>query len=138
MKKTASIVILSLLVISMKAQSVPAQDGKWKPLILNSSGSNTLNGVEANYALGNDVVIIQLVNHTTDPVKVVWKDIVITKNGQSYSENTEELSTIAPKVRAADDVPNTIQVQIKLSDFNTTAGDFKTLTVSDFNVISNN
>lgn len=146
MKKITSLVILSMLTLGIKAQNIQTNatqgaDGNWQPVVL-TGGSNNANGVEASYRLstsnGNNVVIIKLVNHNTYAVKARWNDIIITKNGQHLSGNNQDSATIAPKVRVSDDIPNTAQVEVKLSDFHIQAPDFKGFTVSGFDAIATN
>jgi hypothetical protein len=141
MKKIASIFILSLLTFGIQAQTNATQGagGNWQPVTVTTGGANTLNGVEVNYLLGDNVVIIKLVNHTTSAVKATWNDGILTKNGQSLTgNNTPESVTIAPKIRVSDDDGNTVQVTIRLSDFHTKAADFKNFIVSNFDVIATN
>lgn len=139
MKKIASIFLLSVLSLGIKAQSTPTQgaDGNWQPVAIAAGGANTSDGVEVNYLLGTDVVIVKLVNHSTNPVKVTWKDMIFTKDGQSLSVNDESV-TIAPKIRVSDDDGNTVRVTLKLSDFHTNAANFKNFSVADFNVTATN
>jgi hypothetical protein len=135
MKKQLSILLLSFTLFGslLKAQSAE----QWQPVIVTSGGTNTVNGVEVNYLFGNEAVIVKLVNHSTSAVKVSWKDLVVTKSGKSLSgANKDESVTIAPKIRVSDDDGNTVQVTLKLSDFKTTADDFKSYAVSGFDVIS--
>jgi len=120
-----------------KAQS----NENWQPVALTAGGATNANGIEATYELassgGHDVVIVKLVNHNTYAVKATWKDLIITKNGQNLSgNNTQESVTIAPKIRASDDLGNTVQVTVKLSDFQTNATNFKSFDVSNFDVLS--
>ena len=120
-----------------KAQS----NENWQPVALTAGGANNENGIVVTYQLassnGNDVVIVKLVNHNAYAVKATWKDLIVTKSDQNLSgNNTPESVTIAPKIRASDDLGNTVQVTVKLIDFHTSATNFKSFDVSNFDVIN--
>ncbi len=126
----------SLLIISLFSQ---AQTNTWQPAQVNVvDGTNSYGSIEVWYSLsgcsGTPTVLLKLVNDNSYPVKVWWKNAVITNDKKSHAGPGEKITLVLkPKSETIGSCNGSIaELQLKLSDFGTDPKNFLRFYTADF------
>jgi hypothetical protein len=110
----------------------------WQPLTLNINGTNSFDGVEAQYALtscnNNEFILLQITNHNSYTVKACWKNMVINTEDQKLPyNNTQDSVMIQPNSTVQGQCTgNTGKLVLKLTDFGILKEDFKAFFMNGF------
>ena len=113
----------------------------WQPLLLNTDGTTTFDGVEGFYQIitcnSNEEILVMLINHNNYKVKAGWKDFVVAKDEQQLPRSSfQDSITIGPNSELMGECNGkNPQLEMKLTDFGILKEDFQDFVTSNFDFV---
>lgn len=145
MNRRRCITVITGLLFLFAIKSFSQDKATWEPVYLQVTGANTMNGIEANFQVGNcnneDVVFIRFKNNNDYSVKLEWFDAVFTQELKwiNKDEEVNKRSVVIPgKLEMTGTCINTDspQLVVKLTDFISDKKNFKRFHTSQLTVNS--
>jgi hypothetical protein len=132
---------LFFFIILLSSGLIRAQDAKWMPVLNNYDGTNTNEGIEANYKMstcnGEAVLLLKFNNTTSKSFKVSWVYFLESNDYQKHY-GTVKTSSVVMKANAvvtADCAGAAPDLKVRLSDFGLTPEAFRAVACSNFNIV---